>query len=54
MIGEKKAPATLICPANVPHQLINIGEEPTDQILVIGIDSKIFDSGGKEMFLPWR
>lgn len=58
MIGEKevrcKAPATLICPANIPHQLINVGEEPTDQILVIGIDSKIFDSSGKEMLLPWR
>ncbi len=58
MIGEKevrcKAPATLICPANVPHQLINVGEESTDQILVIGIDSKIFDSSGKEMLLPWR
>jgi quercetin dioxygenase-like cupin family protein len=37
---ECTAPATLICPANVPHQLINIGDEPTDQILVLGIDSK--------------
>ncbi len=58
VIGEEEvrcsAPATLICPANVPHQLINVGEEPTDQILVIGIDSKIFDSAGKEMLLPWR
>jgi quercetin dioxygenase-like cupin family protein len=50
-----KAPATLICPANVPHQLINIGTEPTDQILVLGIDSKISDvASGKEMVLPWR
>jgi quercetin dioxygenase-like cupin family protein len=58
VIGEQEvrcsAPATLICPANVPHQLINVGEEATDQILVIGIDSKIFDSTGKEMLLPWR
>ncbi len=48
------APATLICPANVPHQLINIGDEPTEQILVLGIDSKICDSAGDEMRLPWR
>ena len=58
VIGEQEvrcsAPATLICPANVPHQLFNVGQEPTDQILVIGIDSKIFDIAGKEMELPWR
>jgi|JI9StandDraft_1071089.scaffolds.fasta_scaffold04721_12 quercetin dioxygenase-like cupin family protein len=58
VIGEKEvtciAPATLICPANIPHQLINVGEEPTDQILVLGIDSKISDMSGKEMQLPWR
>ncbi len=58
IIGEQKiectAPATLICPANVPHQLINIGDEPTDQILVLGIDSKICDEKGQEMKLPWR
>lgn len=51
---ECTAPATLICPANVPHQLINIGDEPTDQILVLGIDSKIRDANGVEMNLPWR
>jgi quercetin dioxygenase-like cupin family protein len=50
-----KAPATLICPANVPHQLINVGDEPTDQILVLGIDSQISDAvTGKRMELPWR
>lgn len=57
VIGEKEvrcsAPATLICPANVPHQLFNVGNESTDQILVLGIDSKIFDMEGKEMALPW-
>lgn len=57
-IGEQEveceAPATLICPANVPHQLINIGYEPTDQILVLGIDSKICNLNGEEMMLPWR
>jgi mannose-6-phosphate isomerase-like protein (cupin superfamily) len=58
VIGEQEvkcsAPATLVCPANVPHQLFNIGQESTDQILVLGIDSKIFDVTGKEMDLPWR
>lgn len=51
---ECVAPATLICPANVPHQLINIGDEPTEQILVLGIDSKIRNAHGEEMKLPWR
>lgn len=58
IVGDKeyhcKAPATLICPANVPHQLINVGTEPTDQILVLGIDSKISDASGNVMQLPWR
>ncbi len=58
VVGDQEihciAPATLICPANVPHQLINVGDEPTDQILVLGIDSKITDLDGHEMKLPWR
>lgn len=48
------APGTLICPANVPHQLINIGDEPTDHLLVLAIDSKIYNADGVEMELPWR
>ena len=48
------APATLICPANVPHQLINVGDEPSDQLLIVGIDSKITALDGKELNLPWR
>jgi|ERR1700722_1533525 len=58
VIGDKEvrcvAPATLICPANIPHQLLNVGQEPTDQILVLGAGSKIFDIQGKEIALPWR
>lgn len=58
VIGEKEvkctAPATLICPAHIPHQLFNVGKEATDQILVLGAGSKIFDIAGKEMALPWR
>lgn len=58
IVGDKevlcKAPATLICPANVPHQLINVGNEPTDQLLVLAIDSKISDLDGHELVLPWR
>ena len=58
IVGDQEircnAPATLICPAGVPHQLINVGDEPTDQILVVGIDSKISDATGTVMKLPWR
>lgn len=58
IVGDQEvrcnAPATLICPANVPHQLINVGDEPTDQILVVGIDSKISTAEGVVMQLPWR
>ena len=58
IIGDQEhtcvAPATLICPANIPHQLINVGDVPTDQIVVLGIDSKIHDTKGEEMNPPWR
>ena len=58
IIGDEEvvctAPATLICPANVPHQLINVGDVPTDQILVVGIGSKIRNEEGRVMDLPWR
>lgn len=58
IVGDREfhciAPSTLICPANVPHQLINVGDEPSDQILVLGIDSKIADLEGHELTLPWR
>jgi len=58
IVGDKEyhciAPSTLICPANVPHQLINVGDEPSDQILIVGIDSKICDLEGNSLSLPWR
>jgi len=58
IIGDKEvhctAPATLICPAHIPHQLINIGEESTEQFAVLGIDSTICDANEKELKLPWR
>ncbi len=58
IIGEREvhcvAPATLICPAHVPHQLINVGDESTEQLAVLGIDSKICDADEKELKLPWR
>ncbi len=58
IVGDKEyhcvAPSTLVCPANVPHQLINVGDEPSDQILILGIDSTISDLEGKELRLPWR
>jgi len=58
VIGDKEvlctAPATLICPAHIPHELINIGNEATEQFAVLGVDSKICDANEKEMKLPWR
>ena len=58
IIGGKEvvcvAPATVICPAHIPHQLINIGDESSEQIVVLGINSKICDANEKEMTLPWR
>ena len=58
VIGEEEvfcsAPATLICPADIPHQIFNVGAEPTDHFLVLRIDSKIHNAAGEEMNLPWR
>ena len=49
-----EAPCTLIAPANVQHQFINTGDVPTDAIVIVGIDSKIYAKDGKLMILPWR
>ena len=58
IIGEKElictAPTTLICPAHIPHELINIGDESTEQFAVLGINSKICDVNDIEMKMPWR
>lgn len=49
-----EAPCTLILPPNVEHQLFNTGDEPTDAIVILGIDSKIYNHQDEEMNLPWR
>lgn len=51
---EFEAPATVIAPAGIPHQLENTGDVPTDQIVIVGIDSEIVDADGNVMDLPWR
>ncbi len=48
------APATVIAPAGIAHQLRNTGTEATDQIVIVGAHSKIFGPDGKLMMLPWR
>ncbi len=57
-IGDRtfqfSAPATVIAPAGVPHQFENTGDTPTDAIVVVGIDSDIYDESGAKMHLPWR
>lgn len=58
IVGDQEyhcvAPSTLICPANVPHQIINVGDIPSEQILILGINSKIADLQGNTLHLPWR
>jgi mannose-6-phosphate isomerase-like protein (cupin superfamily) len=51
---EFSAPCTVIAPANVPHAYVNTGEEPTDAIVIIEIDSKIYDADNNVMDFPWR
>jgi mannose-6-phosphate isomerase-like protein (cupin superfamily) len=51
---EFEAPATVIAPANVMHQFFNTGDVATDAIVVIGVDSHIWNEQGAEMKLPWR
>lgn len=48
------APATVIAPAGVVHQLRNTGSVPTEQIVVVGVHSHIYTPDGAEMALPWR
>lgn len=58
IVGDKlsrcDAPCTIILPANESHMLKNIGDVPTNHYLVMPIKSKILDTQGKEMLLPWR
>ncbi len=58
VIGSKSyefvAPATVIAPAGIPHQFFNVGTEPTDAIVVVGIGSTIWDATGHPMNPPWR
>lgn len=49
-----EAPCTLIAPAKVQHQFINTGDVPTDAIVIVGIDSKIYAEDGETIVFPWR
>lgn len=57
-VGEQvipfAAPATVIAPAGIPHQLRNTGTEAIEQIVIVGAGSTIYDADGKPMNLPWR
>jgi hypothetical protein len=44
----------VIAPAFVPHQLVNTGDIPTDQIVVVALGSEIKNEAGKVLDLPWR
>lgn len=58
MLGEEavvcEAPCTLICPPYVKHQLFNVGEVPTDHLVILQIDSNIYNHDMEPMHLPWR
>lgn len=49
-----EAPCTVICPAHIEHQFFNVGDEPSDQIVILGIASTIVDADHAVMHLPWR
>ncbi len=49
-----EAPCTLLLPAGVPHQIFNIGDEPSEQIVVLKSESGIYNMQGSPMNLPWR
>jgi mannose-6-phosphate isomerase-like protein (cupin superfamily) len=49
-----KAPCTVVMPANVKHHIINTGKVPTQATVIVGVGSKIYNSEGKLMDLPWR
>jgi len=58
IVGSKSsscsAPCTIILPAGAAHKLRNIGSVATSHYLIMPSKSKIFDSDGNEMNLPWR
>lgn len=58
LIGDKtikfEAPAVLIAPANIKHQFTNTGKIPTDHIVIIRANSKIYDAKKNLLSLPWR
>ncbi len=49
-----KAPCTVLCPANIPHQIFNTGNEPTEQIAIMTLHSEIRTMTDEIMQLPWR
>jgi quercetin dioxygenase-like cupin family protein len=57
-IGNKTsravAPVTIIAPADTYHQVKNIGSSVTEQIVILGIDSEVWNNEGKKLSLPWR
>lgn len=49
-----EAPCTVICPPHIEHQFFNVGDEASDHLVILTIDSTIFDENQIEMHLPWR
>jgi len=49
-----KAPCTVIIPADVDHEVLNTGDEPTDHVTILLIDSTLLDGDKRVLNLPWR
>lgn len=58
LVGDQeiffKAPCTLLLPARVPHQIFNITDEPSEQIIILKSKASIYRMDGTLMELPWR
>jgi mannose-6-phosphate isomerase-like protein (cupin superfamily) len=58
LVGDQEiffeAPCTLLLTAHIPHQIFNIGDEPSDQIVILKSNTAIYKTDGSLMELPWR
>ena len=58
LVGDQeiffKAPCTLLLPSQIPHQIFNIGDEPSEQIVILKSKAAIYTMDGVAMDLPWR
>lgn len=49
-----KAPCTVIVPADIDHEVFNLGDTPTHHFTILRVGSTIWDAKNEPMNLPWR